>query len=249
VLAITMDQAQQQPGRRRRISSELDLAALGNLKSNISSILTSVEKIATGEYAAIDPVRNQEQMKRPPRARRVTGPHLPTSDASQGGEAAETSGETGETANEAAPAAPKPGPRSEREIPLIEQGISAFRDEEWETAQERFIAAAKEAPGDGRPLAWLAWTRHRAPEIDPHKEPVRNKQLLLRAIQLTPSCPDCHYFLGEIYLALGDKGRAGTCFFRAVELRPDHAQAKRQLQRVQQEQKRDSGLFGRLFKK
>jgi tetratricopeptide (TPR) repeat protein len=94
------------------------------------------------------------------------------------------------------------------------------------------------------------------PKTDKQKTLLKIKELLLQSIQLSPNSPTCHYFLGEIYLALNEERRAHTCFEKVLEIKPDHLDAERHLrilrmrrEKHKEQKRKKSGLFSRFKKK
>jgi tetratricopeptide (TPR) repeat protein len=251
---------------------------VGRLRSSVSSILASIDQITTAEYEAVLDAERADGKKRPTTGSGWRAASPPPS--STGEPALRRTRQTDAISHqgvEAVAGADGPSPaeaKAEAEpVPPktpLQHGITHFGNKNYVTAHKYFVIAAKESPHDGVPLAWLAWTRHTAPGTDPDQDPSRNKKLLLRAIQLSPRAAECHYFLGEIYVSLGDDGRAYTCFERAVGLAPDHRDARRRLDELKskygkgksktgeskniygqarKEKPAKGGLFGRILKK
>jgi tetratricopeptide (TPR) repeat protein len=135
----------------------------------------------------------------------------------------------------------------------FQKGVVFFRKKNFAEARRSFEEAWSLNDKEGEHLAWLAWTQYHDPRLNKNTELPKIKDLLLRALKISPQNPICHYFLGEIYLALGDDKRARTCFTRTVEIQANHVEANRHLRLMQMRkdklEKKDKGLFGGLLKK
>ena len=136
----------------------------------------------------------------------------------------------------------------------FQQGTVFFRKKDYASALAEFQRALTLNPKEGEHLAWVAWTRFNDPKVA--NEPILSeiKQDLLAAASLSPKNATCHFFLGEVYLAMKEERRALTCFKRTLELQPNHVDAQRQIRLINLREERDknskksSGFFGRLKK-
>jgi len=135
---------------------------------------------------------------------------------------------------------------------IFQKGLVFFRKKNYAEALTHFQQSYKQNQKEGEHLAWVAWTMFNDPRNNREKILPKCKELLLKSIKLSPQNPTCHYYLGEIYLALGDAKRAKTCFSRVVELQEHHVEANRHLRIMQMRRdkaEKDKGLFGRFRKK
>ena len=135
----------------------------------------------------------------------------------------------------------------------FQKGVIFFRKKNFGEALRCFQEAWKLNEKEGEHLAWVAWTQFNDPRTDKGKMLPQIKEQLLRSIKIAPQNAICHYYLGEVYLALGDDKRARTCFTRTVEIQEGHVEANRHLRlmamRKEKQEKKDGGLFGGLLKK
>jgi curved DNA-binding protein CbpA len=135
----------------------------------------------------------------------------------------------------------------------FQKGLVFFRKKNFAEAQRCFEEACRLNDKEGEHLAWLAWTRYQNPKVDNATALPHIRDQLLRAVKISPQNATCHYYLGEIYLALSDEKRAHACFARTVELQESHVDANRHLRlmqmRKERREKKERGLFGGLLKK
>jgi tetratricopeptide (TPR) repeat protein len=212
-----------------------DPGSIKRLRGNITSILGSINKIATADYEVAQDNQQSAQKRSPSATFRAASP--PPSSAGEPAvpRSRPMSSISHPVAGADASAAPaaqvqKPAPKQT----TLQLGITHFENKNYVTAHKYFVEAAKAQPQDGRPLAWLGRTRQVAPGTDADQDPGRTKKLMLRAIQLSPQNPDCHFFLADLYVSLGDEGRALTCYQRAVEIDPTHREARQKLDELKQ---------------
>jgi curved DNA-binding protein CbpA len=132
---------------------------------------------------------------------------------------------------------------------VFQKGVIFFRKKNYAEALHHFEEAFRLNPKEGEHQAWIAWTLFHDPKQKREQSLARAKDLLLKAIKAAPQNATCHYYLGEVYLALGDEKRAKTCFNRTVECQENHVEANRHLRlmamRKEKEQKK-TGLFGKI---
>ncbi|MCB9557109.1 MAG: DnaJ domain-containing protein [Deltaproteobacteria bacterium] len=138
----------------------------------------------------------------------------------------------------------------------FQKATVAFRKRDFDTALAQFKESTRLNPEEGEHLAWVAWTVYSDPRTNKEAIIARVKQQLLEAIKLSPRSAQCHYFLGEVYLAMDDPGRAVTCFNQVLELQPGHIEAERHLRLIRMRKRRDKketgegrGLFSRFRKR
>jgi tetratricopeptide (TPR) repeat protein len=135
----------------------------------------------------------------------------------------------------------------------FQKGVVLFRKKKFAEALRHFQDALRLNDQEGEHLAWVAWTCFSDPENNREEILPKVKAQLIRALALAPQNPTCNYFLGEVYLALGEEKQAKTFFFKTLEVQPDHIEANRHLRLMQmRREKKDeksSGLFSRLRKK
>jgi len=138
----------------------------------------------------------------------------------------------------------------------FQKGLVLFRKKRFRDAREQFKESVRLAPSEGEHLAWVARCVFSDPRTDREKMLPKLKQQLLEAVNISPRSPACHYFLGEVYLALDDTKRAMTCFNRTIEINPNHVDAERHLRIIRMRRDRDKqrdqkgkGLLNRLLKK
>jgi curved DNA-binding protein CbpA len=138
---------------------------------------------------------------------------------------------------------------------VFQKATVHLRKKNYPEALRGFQEAVKLNPKEGEHVGYVAWTLFTDPKSDTSKMLPKLKERLLKAINLSPNSPTCHYFLGEIYLAMGEDRRAFTCFNRVLEINPDHIEASRHIRIIrmrkdkQKKEKKGGGLFGRLTKK
>lgn len=98
---------------------------------------------------------------------------------------------------------------------------------EWAEAIDLYAEAVRIAPNHGKARLRLAYTLLCAgrahSEIMPHA---------LRASHLLPDDAEAHYILGRCYDEAGEEKLAKRHFEKAVELRPNYAEAKKRLKRL-----------------
>ncbi len=223
-------------------SQAQDPGSIKRLRGNITSILGSINKIATADYEAANVAQPSTQKRSLSATFRAASP--PPSSAGEPAvrRSRPLSSISHPVAGDdvAAPAAQDQPQPASQQTPL-QLGVTHFENKNYISAHKCFVEAAKAQPQDGRPLAWLGRTRQVAPDTDADQDTGRTKKLMLRAIQLSPTNPDCHFFLADLYTSLGDEGRALTCYQRAVEIDPTHREARLKLDAL----KRKHGLGGK----
>jgi tetratricopeptide (TPR) repeat protein len=136
----------------------------------------------------------------------------------------------------------------------FQKGVVLFRKKAYAEALREFEEACRLNDKEAEHLAWLAWTRFCDPKSDRVAILPRVKEQLLQATRIAPKNPTCHYFLGEVHLALGDERRAKISFAHTVELQEGHVEANRHLRIMQmrkdkKEKEESKGIFGRFKKK
>lgn len=136
---------------------------------------------------------------------------------------------------------------------VFQKGLVALRRKNFSEALLDFQEAVKLNPKEGEHVAYVAWTQFSNPKIRSQELLPRLKTQLREAVRISPNSATCHYFLGEVHLALGEQKQAYFCFNRVVEIKPDHIEASRHLRimrmRQEKEKGKDRGLFGRFRKK
>jgi tetratricopeptide (TPR) repeat protein len=136
---------------------------------------------------------------------------------------------------------------------VFQKGVIFYRKKNYTEALQHFQESYRLNEKEGEHLAWVAWTMFSDPKGNREETAVKAKELLLKSIKLSPLNHTCHYYLGEIYLALGDKNRARSCFQRTVELHEGHVEANRHLRlmqmRKEKKAEKEKSLFGRFRKK
>jgi hypothetical protein len=135
----------------------------------------------------------------------------------------------------------------------FQKGTVFFRKKNFKEALSEFKEAYKLNSEEGDHLAWIAWTVFCDPRTNRKQMMPKIKQQLLESIKISPNSPTCHYFLGEVYLALEEPKRAVTCFNKVLELNPNHVDAQRQLRlmnmRRERSDKKKGGSFLDRFRK
>jgi len=135
----------------------------------------------------------------------------------------------------------------------FQKGLVHFRKKNFPEALRHFQEAYKLNPEEGEHLAYVAWTLYADPKSDKKSMLPKVKEQLLKAIRISPNSATCHYFLGEIYLAMDEERRAFTCFDKVLEIKPDHLEAQRHIRiiRMRRDKQKDQkkGLLDRLRKK
>jgi curved DNA-binding protein CbpA len=132
---------------------------------------------------------------------------------------------------------------------VFQKGVIFFRKKNYAEAFKHFEESYRLNEKEGEHLAWMAWATFHDPRNKRDQILPKVKEMLLRAIKIAPQNATCHYYLGEIYLALGDEKRAKTCFTRTVECQEGHIEANRHLRLMQmrkEKEKKSTGLFGRI---
>jgi hypothetical protein len=135
---------------------------------------------------------------------------------------------------------------------VFQKGVVFFRKKNFAEALRHFQESYQLNEKEGEHLAWVAWTMFNDPHNDKSKILPKCKELSLKSIKLSPQNATCHYYLGEIYLAMGDDKRAKTCFSRVVELQEHHVEANRHLRLMQMRKdkaQKNKSIFDRLRKK
>jgi curved DNA-binding protein CbpA len=135
----------------------------------------------------------------------------------------------------------------------FQKGLVHFRKKNFPEALRHFQEAYKLNPEEGEHLAYVAWALYSDPKSNRKSLLPKVKEQLLKAIRISPNSATCHYFLGEIYLAMDEERRAFTCFDKVLEIKPDHLEAQRHIRiiRMRREKQKDQkkGLLDRLRKK
>ncbi len=130
----------------------------------------------------------------------------------------------------------------------FQKGVIFFRKKNFAEAVKCFEESWRLNDKEGEHLAWLAWTIFSDPKSNRQAVLPKAKERLLQSIKISPQNPVCHYYLGEVYLALGDEKRARTCFQKTVEIQEGHVEANRHLRlmsmRKEKEESKGKGLFG-----
>lgn len=131
---------------------------------------------------------------------------------------------------------------------VFQKGVIFFRKKNYAEALHHFEEAFRLNPKEGEHQAWIAWTLFHDPKQKREQSLPRAKDLLLKAIKSAPQNATCHYYLGEVYLALGDEKRAKTCFNRTIECQENHVEANRHLRlmTMRKEKEKKTGLFGKI---
>lgn len=108
------------------------------------------------------------------------------------------------------------------------RGEMAGRRERWEEAQSHFQRAVELNPDESEHHALLAWATWCASE---NKQAVLSdvKQMLKRAITLSPRNSAAFFYRGRVASASGDLEHALDCFRKVIELIPSHQEANLQV--------------------
>ena len=135
----------------------------------------------------------------------------------------------------------------------FQKGLVLLRKKNFPEALTCFQDAFRLNPKEGEHLGYIGWTLFSDPKADRKVLLPKVKEQLLKAIHISPTSATCHYFLGEVYLALGEERRAFTCFDKVLEIKPDHLEATRHMRiirmRKDKAKKEKGGLFSRFKKK
>jgi curved DNA-binding protein CbpA len=134
----------------------------------------------------------------------------------------------------------------------FQKGLVHLRKKNFSEALQHFQEAYTLNPKEGEHLAYMAWALFSDPKTNKTAMLPKIKEQLLQSIYISPNSVPCHYFLGEIYLAMGKERRAYACFDKVLEINPDHIEAERHLRllrmRSQKKKKEKKGLFSRFRK-
>jgi hypothetical protein len=132
----------------------------------------------------------------------------------------------------------------------FQKGMVYFRKKDFAEALENFRMASRLNPKEGEHIAWAAWTLFSDPRQNRERLlPILRGQLQ-EAISLSPKNAACWYFLGEVFLALGEERKAVNAFNRTLEFQPGQVDAERHLRLIHMRQgkrKEEKGILGRLM--
>ncbi len=134
----------------------------------------------------------------------------------------------------------------------FQKGVVLMRKKGFAAALKAFNEACQLNDTEGEHHGWAAWALFRDPQSDREKILPQVQKQLERAIELAPKSAQCHYFLGEVLLALGNEKRARSCFEKTVKIQDWHIEANRHLHIMQirkEKAAKPGGLFDRLRKR
>jgi curved DNA-binding protein CbpA len=153
---------------------------------------------------------------------------------------------------------PKPSKEEQAKVGRVMEAEMAFqkgqtflRRGDYARAEEQFRAALKANPDEAEFHAAMAWTMFSDPKADKKRVVPEAKRMLAKARELSPKSPVPHFYLGKVFAAEGNDARAIEHLREALELKPDHLDAEREIRIIvmRQEKAKKAGLFGGLFKK
>jgi DNA-binding response OmpR family regulator len=110
----------------------------------------------------------------------------------------------------------------------FQKGEALFKKRDYARALERFSSALELHDGEGEFHAYYGWTYFLANPGDEGAKAIAREHLE-RAIQLAPRSATGYYFLGLQRKACGDGDQAERMFRTAVEIKPNHVEAQREL--------------------
>jgi curved DNA-binding protein CbpA len=133
----------------------------------------------------------------------------------------------------------------------FQKGQAFLRRSDYPHAEEQFRAAVQMNPEEGEFHAALAWTLYSNPKAERKHVAADAKRMLAKARELAPRSAIPQYYLGKVYAAEGNDARALEHFREALELKPDHIDAEREIHLIvmRQDKAKAKGLFGGLFRK
>ncbi len=131
---------------------------------------------------------------------------------------------------EATPEDPEEARRAIEAEVNFQKGEVFFRKGDFVQAESYFRLAVEGNPQEGEHLALLAWTLYQStPKADRPGRRDDIQKILLRALEMSPRCARGHYFLGKIYLEIGQQDSAMESFRRATSIRNNYIEAMREL--------------------
>jgi tetratricopeptide (TPR) repeat protein len=114
---------------------------------------------------------------------------------------------------------PPPDPRRLKALPLIEDGISLYRQGRAAEAEDLFRQALKKVPDQPDALFFLGLLK-----ID-QRNPADALKLMMKAIKIAPRFAEAHFVSGSILNMLGRPQDAVAAYSRAIAIKPDHVNA------------------------
>lgn len=125
----------------------------------------------------------------------------------------------------------------------FQRGVILIRKKDFAAAHEAFKEACRLNDAEGEHHGWSAWALFKNAKLDREKTLPQVQKQLERAVELAPKSAQCHYFLGEVFLFMGNNRRAKACFEKTVQIQDWHIEANRHL-RIMQMRREKTGKSG-----
>lgn len=129
-------------------------------------------------------------------------------------------------------------------------GEMAIRRQNWAQAREAFQRAVILNKDEAEHHAYLGWSIFMGAS---DKNVVLNdvKKHLAKALDINTRCAAAHFFVGKMYLAVGDESRAENAFQHVLDEQPEHVEAQRELRilDMRRQNQKKGGLFDKFKRK
>ena len=129
-------------------------------------------------------------------------------------------------------------------------GEMAIRRQNWAQAREAFQRAVILNKDEAEHHAYLGWSIFMGAS---DKNVVLNdvKKHLAKALDINTRCAAAHFFVGKMYLTVGDESRALNAFQHVLDEQPEHVEAQREIRILDMRNKnqKKGGLFDKLRRK
>ncbi len=123
----------------------------------------------------------------------------------------------------------------------FQKGEIFFRKGDFVQAESYFRLAVEGNPLEGEHLALLAWTIYQStPKAERANRREDLQKMIVRALDLSPHCAKGHYFLGKLYLEIGQQDSAMASFRQATRIKDNYIEAMRELRLLTMRRERDA---------
>jgi tetratricopeptide (TPR) repeat protein len=123
----------------------------------------------------------------------------------------------------------------------FQKGEVFFRKGDFSQAETYFRLSVEGNPQEGEHLALLAWTIYQStPKGERDGRRADILKMIVRSLELSPNCAKAHYFLGKLYLEIGQQDSAMSSFRRATAIKRNYIEAMRELRLLTMRREREN---------